>query len=435
MQALVLAAGRGTRMKSETPKVLHEILGKPVLGWVLDSLADLGVKQTYLVVGSGADQVRAYLKKRAGGPKISLVYQQEQKGTGHAVEMARKVFADYHGPVLIWPGDMPLVEKETLKAFVARHRENDAAVSVLSAEREQPKGYGRIVRSAAAAAEGRASLAHEVGQGKFCAIREELDASEDERQILEVNTGIYLFEARSLFEALKKIKPANAKKEFYLTDTIEVLEEENQKVQAFALAESYEGQGINSRADLAEAIHIMKNREIAKHQENGVTFVAPEQTFVEAGAVIGQDTVVHPWTYIEGGVRIGKKCQIGPFAKIRKGSIIGDESVIGSFVEINRSKIGKKVMAKHLAYLGDAIIGDQTNVGAGSVTANYDGKRKHASRIGKNVSVGSNTVFVAPVTIGDRARTGAGSVITGGSRVPKGQTVAGVPAKPIKKRS
>lgn len=418
MQALVLAAGRGTRMKSEIPKVLHEILGKPVLGWVLDALKDIGVKQAYLVIGSSGAQVRAYLKSRTSAPKISLIYQRVQKGTGHAVEMARKVFANDDGPVLIWPGDMPLVEKETLKAFEARHRESGAAVSVLSAERREPAGYGRIIRAA----------------GRFCAIREELDANEEERQIREVNTGIYLFEVRPLFEVLKKIKPANAKKEFYLTDTIEVLKEEKQKVQAFTLAKSYEGQGINSREDLAEAIEIMKNREIAKHQENGVTFVAPEQTFIEAGAMIGQDTVIHPWTYIEGGVRIGKKCQIGPFAKIRKGSVIGDESVIGSFVEINRSKIGKKVMAKHLTYLGDAVVGDQTNVGAGSITANYDGKRKHASRIGKNVLIGSNTVLVAPVTVGDRARTGAGSVVIGGSRVSKGQTVAGVPAKPIKKR-
>jgi bifunctional UDP-N-acetylglucosamine pyrophosphorylase / glucosamine-1-phosphate N-acetyltransferase len=426
MQALVLAAGKGTRMKSARPKVLHEILGKPVLGYALDVLAALGVEKAHVVIGSGADQVQSYLKSRTGAPKISVVYQREQKGTGHAVDMARRQLANYSGDVLIWPGDMPLLEEKTLREFMKEHRQSQAAVSVLSCLRVEPKGYGRILRAA----------------GSFCAIREELDASETERRIQEVNTGVYLFRAKPLFEALRKIKPANvrkikpanAKKEFYLTDTVEVLSQEDQRLEAFPLAKEQEGQGINSRIDLAEAMRIMKNREVQKHMENGVTFVAPEQTYVEPGVKIGADTVIFPWCYIESGVKIGSHCQIGPFAKIRKGSAIDDEAVIGSFVEINRSKIGKRVMAKHLSYLGDAVIGEGTNIGAGTITANYDGKNKHQTRIGKKVLVGSDTVFVAPVNVEDGAKTGAGCVITGGSRVKKGQIVAGIPARPLGKK-
>jgi bifunctional UDP-N-acetylglucosamine pyrophosphorylase/glucosamine-1-phosphate N-acetyltransferase len=418
MQALVLAAGKGTRMKSERPKVLHEILGKPILGYVLDVLAALGVEKAHVVIGSGADQVKSYLKSRTGAPKISVIYQREQKGTGHAVDMARSQLAGYRGDVLIWPGDMPLLEEKTLREFISQHQKSRAAVSVLSCLRVDPKSYGRILRAA----------------GSFCAIREELDATEAERRIQEVNTGIYLFQARPLFDALRKVKPANAKNEFYLTDTIEVLNRENAVLEAFPLAVAKEGQGINSRIDLAEATRIMRNREVQKHMENGVTFTAPEQTYVEQGVKIGTDTTVYPWCYIEAGVKIGKHCQIGPFAKIRKGSTIDDGAVVGSFVEVNRSKLGKNVMAKHLTYLGDAVIGDGTNIGAGTITANFDGKNKHLTRIGKKVLVGSDTVLVAPVTIEDGAKTGAGCVVTGGSRIKKGQVVAGVPARPIGKR-
>lgn len=418
MRALVLAAGKGTRMKSDTIKVLHEILGTPILEYVLGTLARVGVKESSVVIGSCAEQVQSFLKSRTQAPKTSVVFQREQKGTGHAVEMARAQLAKADGDVLIWPGDMPLLKAETLAAFAQAHRKSGAAASVLSCIRTEPKGYGRMLRSL----------------GRFYAIREELDATEEEKKIQEVNTGVYLFNARLLFDALKKIKPSNAKQELYLTDTIEVLAQEGRRIEAFPLASESEGQGINSRADLAQASEAMKQREVTKHLENGVTFVSPDQTFVEPGVQIGQDTTVYPWCYIESGVKIGKGCQIGPFAKLRKGTVIGDGSVIGSFVEVNRSRIGKKVQAKHLAYLGDAVIGDETNIGAGAITANFDGKHKHQTKVGKKVLVGSNTVFVAPVVVGDGAKTGAGSVVTGGSRIKKGQVVAGVPARAIGKR-
>ncbi|MBI3306519.1 MAG: bifunctional N-acetylglucosamine-1-phosphate uridyltransferase/glucosamine-1-phosphate acetyltransferase [Candidatus Omnitrophica bacterium] len=418
MQAIVLAAGIGERMHSSRPKVLHEIFGRPILDYVLEVLADLGIRRAKVVIGHGGEQVRSFLKKRGAFPRTEVVYQRHQKGTGHAVICAKKSFRGYQGDILIWPGDMPLLKRETLEAFLGAHRNAKADASVLSSLQADPAGYGRILRAG----------------GRFYAIREELDASEIERRIQEVNSGIYLFKSKQLFEALRRIKPSNRKNEFYLTDTIEVLYRSKARLEAFPLALPDEGHGINSRQDLGEVIGIMKNREIQKHQAAGVTFVAPDQTFVAPGVSIGKDTVIYPWSYIESGVKIGKDCEIGPFAKIRKGTSIGDGAVVGSFVELNRSRLGKKVLAKHLTYLGDAQIGDDTNIGAGTITANYDGKRKHKTKIGKKVLIGSDTVFVAPVTVGDRARTGAGSVITRGSKIKKGELVAGVPARSLKRK-
>lgn len=410
MQAIVLAAGKGTRMKSQLPKVLHEALGVPLLGHVLNNLKSVGIEKPVVVVGAGAEQVKAYLGKNA-----VTVLQAEQRGTGHAVMMAAKALSSYAGDVIIWPGDMPLVKLETLKFFLKKHRSSRAAASVLSAMREDPKSYGRILRRG----------------GRFCGIREELDASEEERRIREVNTGIYVFDRKKLFASLKRVRPQNKKNEIYLTDTIEILESDGEKIEAFPLAESDEGQGVNSKADLAEVVKKLNHRYIRAHQEAGVTFILPDQTLVAADVKIGSDTVIYPWTYIESGVRIGSGCQIGPFAKIRSGTVIGDGSTVGSFVEVNRSKIGRGVSAKHLSYLGDAVVGDGTNIGAGTITANFDGRSKHQTRIGKQVLVGSDTVFVAPVTVSDNARTGAGAVLTAGTVIQKGQVAVGVPARTL----
>jgi bifunctional UDP-N-acetylglucosamine pyrophosphorylase/glucosamine-1-phosphate N-acetyltransferase len=411
MEAVVLAAGKGTRMCTELPKVLHEAFGKPVLGYVLDTLRAAKVARTFVVVGYKAGEVKDFLK----GCGAQAVLQAEQKGTGHAVIMAKAALKDAKGPVLVWPGDMPLVKLETIKRFIAAHEKAKAHASVLSSCLEEPKGYGRIVRA----------------DGVFTAIREELDATAEERAIREVNTGIYLFDNQALFEALGKIGKNNKKGEYYLTDTIEVLREEGYQVEAFPFAGAEEGLGINSQKDLAVVTRIINQREIEKHQARGVTFVAPEQVFVAPGAVIGQGTVIYPWCYINSGVEIGKRCEIGPFAKLREGTRIGDGAVIGSFVEVNRSKIGNNVFAKHLAYLGNAVIGDGTNIGAGVITANYDGKHKHATKIGKKVFVGSDTVFVAPVNVPDGVKTGAGAVVTRKTRMKKNDVVVGVPAKAI----
>lgn len=414
MQAVVLAAGKGTRMRSDTPKVLHEILGCPILGYVLDTLAQLGIKKPVVVIGAGAEQVKRYV-----GDRGTTVLQAEQHGTGHAVMMARKALAGYKGSLLIWPGDMPLVKLSTLREFIRNHNRSKADVSVLSSVLENPFGYGRILRAG----------------GSFCGIREELDASEDERRIQEVNTGIYMYECPLLFEALGKLKPENKKNEYYLTDTIEILSARNRRLEAFPFASSSEGHGINSREDLAKVTQIMNERHVRELMASGVTFVSPSQTYVAPGVRIGQDSIIYPWTFIEENVKIGKRCHIGPFAKLRSGTVIGDDSTIGSFVEVNRSRLGQKVSAKHLAYLGDAVVGDESNIGAGTITANYDGRNKHQTRIGKKVLIGSNTVFVAPVNVSDQARTGAGSVLTANTKVKKGEVVAGVPARPLKKGS
>jgi bifunctional UDP-N-acetylglucosamine pyrophosphorylase/glucosamine-1-phosphate N-acetyltransferase len=271
-------------------------------------------------------------------------------------------------------------------------------------------------------------------EGHFAAIREELDATPEERAIREVNTGIYLFDKKVLFEALGKVGQNNQKGEYYLTDTVEILRREGYCVEAFPLASAEEGQGINSQKDLATVTKKINEREIAKHQDRGVTFMAPEQTFVAPGVKIGPGTLIYPWCFIESGVGIGAQCEIGPFAKLRQGTVIGDGSIVGSFVEVNRSRIGKKVSAKHLAYLGDAVIGDGANIGAGTITANFDGKKKHQTMIGKNVMIGSNTVFVAPVRVPDGVRTGAGSVVIPKIKIKKGDVVVGVPARPIPKK-
>jgi len=414
MEAIVLAAGKGTRMCSELPKVLHPVFGKPVLGIVLETLAGAGIKSPYVVIGYKAEDVRSFLKPHGAVP----VLQRDQKGTGHAVMMAKAVLKNAQGPVLIWPGDMPLVKPETLEKFLAAHKKAQAHVSVLSCENEDPSGYGRIVRE----------------EGHFVAIREELDATPEERAIREVNTGVYLFDKKVLFEGLEKIGKDNQKGEYYLTDTIEILRREGYCVEAFPLASAEEGQGINSQKDLATVTKKINEREIAKHQEKGVTFMAPDQTFVAPGVKIGKGTTIYPWCFIETGVEIGAGCEIGPFAKLRSGTMIGEGSVIGSFVEANRSHIGKKVLAKHLAYLGDAVIGDGSNVGAGTVTANFDGKKKYQTTIGKNVKIGSNTVFVAPVRVPDGVTTGAGSVVIPKIKIKKGDVVVGVPARPISKK-
>ena len=400
-------------MCSDLPKVLHEVLGKPVLGYVLETLAKAGVGQPCVVVGYQAETVRCFLKNHKTVP----VLQREQKGTGHAVMVAREALKAVKGPILIWPGDMPLVKLETLKRFFETHQESRAHVSVLSCIQTDPSGYGRIVRE----------------DGKFTAIREELDATPEERRIREVNTGIYLFDKQALFKALEKVGQENRKGEYYLTDTIEILRRDHYCVAAFPLASAEEGQGINSQKDLSLVTQKINQREIEKHQERGVAFVAPEQTFVAPDVKIGKGTVVYPWCFIESGVTIGPKCQIGPFAKLRTGTVIGEENVIGSFVEVNRTRTGKKVLAKHLSYLGDAVIGDGTNVGAGTITANFDGKNKHSTRIGKKVFLGSNTVLVAPVCVPDGAKTGAGSVVIPKTRIKKGDVVVGVPAKSIQK--
>lgn len=413
LQAIVLAAGKGTRMNSDVPKVLHEIFGRPLLHYPLEILEQLGVKRPVVVVGWGKEKVLSYLNGRT-----QPVFQFPQRGTGHAVQVAQTKIKSSQGSVLIWPADMIAIQKETISELAKEHRRSQAQVTILSSVMMDPTGYGRILRRA----------------GRVVGIREELDATPDQKRINEVNTGVYLFESKPLVKALKKIQPKNRKKEYYLTDTIHLIEEAGGRVEALPLASPGEAQGINSQADLAHAFKVLNQQTIKKLQLEGVTIVSPEQTFIAPDVRVGRGSVIHPWTYIEGKVRIGRNCQVGPFAKIRSGSVLEDGAVIGSFVEVNRSHIGKKVLAKHLSYLGDAVIGEGTNIGAGTITANYDGKKKNQTRIGKKALIGVDTVFIAPVEVGNLARTGAGAVLTRGTRVKEKETFVGMPAQSLKKK-
>ncbi len=413
LQAIVLAAGRGTRMGTEDPKVLHQIFDRPLIDFPLQILQELGVIQPVVVLGWGKEKVSDYLGNRA-----KIVVQSPQLGTGHAVLATKNKIRNFQGDILVWPADMTLIEKATIEKLIRLHRKSGASASILSGFMPDPQGYGRIVRH----------------RGKVTEIREELDASPQERKINEINSGIYLFRPKALFKALEKIKPENQKKEYYLTDIICLMDKAGEKVEAFSFAAAEEIHGINSQADLASAFKILNQRTLKQLQAKGVTLVAPDQTFIAPNVKIGSGTVVYPWTYIEGKVRIGKKCRIGPFAKIRSGSTLDDGVVIGSFVEVVRSKIGKGVFAKHLSYLGDAVIGAETNIGAGTITANYDGRKKNKTEIGKKAFIGVNTVFIAPATVGDRARTGAGAVLTRGAKVKPGETYVGVPARRLKTR-
>lgn len=413
LQAVVLAAGRGTRMQSEEPKVLHEVFDRPLLDYPLEILRRIGVRRPFVVVGWGKEKVKAYLDGTA-----QVVVQSPPLGTGHAVQVAEKKIGRFSGDLLIWPADMILVQKETVERLIRAHQKSRASVTILSSFMLDPSGYGRILRRG----------------GRVIGIREELDASQKEKGIQEVNTGIYLFKPQALFHSLKKIRPTNQKKEYYLTDTIHLIDETGGRVEALPYASYEEAQGINSQADFARAFKILNQETMKRLRMEGVTVISPEQTFIAPGVRIGKDTVIHPWTYIERNVLIGRGCEIGPFAKIRSGSILEDGAVIGSFVEVVRSRIGKKVLAKHLTYLGDAVVGEGTNIGAGTITANYDGKRKNKTRIGKRAFIGVGTLFIAPVRVGSGAKTGAGAVLTRGTHVREGEVVAGVPARPLRKR-
>jgi bifunctional UDP-N-acetylglucosamine pyrophosphorylase / glucosamine-1-phosphate N-acetyltransferase len=412
LAALVLAAGRGERMNSSRPKVLHEAAGVPLLGHVLETVKRAGVKRTVVVVGQDAKQVRSFLNG------VESVTQAKQLGTAHAVLQARAKFAKWRGNLLVIPADAPCLKVETLRDFIRAHDAHARPASVLTAEVDDPAGYGRILRRG----------------DRITEIREELDASERERRIREVNSGIYVFEKALLFDKLRAIGRNQKKKEYYLTDVIETLSRTGTYVRAHKITDAREMTGVNTRKHLTKVHKVITEQELERHSKNGVTILNPEQTSMGKGVKIGRDTVIHPFTWIESGVTVGKKCQIGPFAKIRSGSTIEDGATIGCFVEVVRSKVGAKSNVKHLSYVGDARIGKHVNIGAGTITANYDGKRKHKTVIEDQASLGCDTILVAPVTVKRGGRTGAGAVVAAKHTVQKGKTVVGVPAKPMSKK-
>lgn len=412
LAVVILAAGKSTRMKSETPKALHRICGRPMLGYVLDLAKSLKPQKVICVLGYKQEQVRALIPAAA-----EIVIQKSLRGTGDAVKCAYPKLKSFKGTVLVLYADNPLLKKETIKGLLKRHGENNADATLLTAEVEKPAGYGRILRDE---------------YFSICQIREDKDADEFEQAIKEINTGIICFKSRKLFAALGKIKPNNRKNEYYLTDSIALIYKNKGLVDNLKISDVNEALGINSRMDLAHANKVKQAEINQALMKSGITIVDPASTFINFGSKIGRDSVIYPFTAIENDVKIGKQCSIGPFAHLRQGAVIGNNCLVGNFLEVVRSQIGAKTLIKHFSYIGDSKIGKSVNIGAGSVTANFDGKNKARTIIKDRAFIGSDTVLVAPVSVGRAAKTGAGSVILKNTRIADNAVVAGVPARRIK---
>ena len=429
LETLILAAGKGTRMKSKLPKVLHKIGGKPMLRHVIDAAKRAGSSREVVVIGAGAELIEREIFD------VEFVMQTKQLGTGHAVLCAKENFANSTGTLLILCGDTPLLTSELLKKFVAAHESSTCAVTVLTAEMPDATGYGRVIRE---------------DDGTFKKIVEDKDANSIEKQIREVNAGVYCADMQKLFGALVKVGNDNSQGEYYLPDVLAILKSEGEKVGIYTADFCDETLGINTRIQLAAADQIIRRHKIHELMNSGVTIVDPGTTFVDCDVTIGQDTIIKPNTYLEGFTTIGADCEIGPnirftnmkvgnkvkaqfgychdaeiadgvtlgpYVHIRPGSKIGQNVKIGNFVEIKNSTIGEDTKLPHLQYIGDTDMGKNVNVGCGTVTCNYDGKKKYRTKVGDNVFIGCNTNLVAPVNVGDGAYIGAGSTIT--KDVPK----------------
>lgn len=397
IKAVILAAGKGTRMKSETtPKVLHEIMGKTLLGYVLDNVKNF-VSEEFVIVGHHAQEVEDFVKNNYDNAKTVL--QSPQLGTGHAVSMVCPSLENYDGLVLILCGDTPLVREETLQKFVEFHKSNNSDLTVMSTIFENPTNYGRIIR--------------EVDNSLKCIV-EEKDATPEQKAVKEVNAGIYCLNWAKIKSAFGQLKSNNAQGEYYLTDIISWGKEQKLNVNAYILEDSDEIYGINSRLNLAQATKMMNRRNLEKYMINGVTIVDPDSTWISEDTEIGQDTIIYPATYIEGKNKIGKNCKIGPCAHLRGGVEIVDNVKVGNFVEVKKAKISSNTNVGHLSYIGDAELGEHVNIGAGTITANYDplSKTKSKTILKDNVKIGSNSVLVAPVTVEEGANVGAGGIIT-----------------------
>jgi bifunctional UDP-N-acetylglucosamine pyrophosphorylase/glucosamine-1-phosphate N-acetyltransferase len=450
LNVLVMAAGLGTRMKSKRAKVLHELAGRPLIAHVVRTAQSLGPRTILVIVGHQAEEVEQAVLAEVG-ELASFAVQAKQRGTGDAVESARKQLENSDSLVLLLSGDVPLIRAETLRKLIEHHRAAAAACTILGVRLENPMGYGRIIRDE---------------QGAFEKIVEQKDASDEERQVREINSGIYCFESRDLFEALKRIEPKNQQGEYYLTDVCEILNSGGRKVEVFTHTDARELSGINTRAELAEFENLLRRNAIRRLMiESGVTFIDPSHAYISPEAEIGKDTIIYPNVAIEGKTVIGENCviragarlsnsklgdnvtvkdhsiivdseiaancSVGPFAHLRMNATLEEKATVGNFVEVKKSRLKRGTKAMHLTYLGDATIGERTNIGAGTITCNYDGKHKHETVIEDDVKIGSDTMLVAPVRVGARSVTGAGSVVT--KDVPPDTLVAGVPAE-VKKR-
>ncbi|MFH1479521.1 MAG: NTP transferase domain-containing protein [Candidatus Omnitrophota bacterium] len=412
--SIILAAGEGTRMKSDLPKVLHPICGKPMIGYSVDTIRSIGIKDIVVVVGYKAREVQAAL------PGLECAIQKEMLGTGDAVLSAKKlVFKNKDiESVLVSYGDTPLLTKEILEKIIDKHLSRNADCTLLTCCLKNPTGYGRILRS---------------GDNKIVKIVEELDAEIYDKVKEEVNVGVYCFKKDVLFDALSKIKPFNKKQEYYLTDVIEILSRSSCIIESVSTDNEEEFLGINTRKDLIKAGQIVKDRIESRLMEGGVTIIDPSNTYIEEGVEIKKDTIIYPYTFIESGVKIAEGCKIGPSARLRSGTIVDKNVKIGNFAELVRTRVGSNTKISHQCYLGDTVIGKSVNIGAGTIVANYDGNHKYKTVIDDFAFIGSGSILVAPVKIGKGATTGAGSVITKNKNVPAGKTVVGIPAKILKK--
>ncbi|WP_080831656.1 bifunctional UDP-N-acetylglucosamine diphosphorylase/glucosamine-1-phosphate N-acetyltransferase GlmU [Cohnella massiliensis] len=423
--AIVLAAGQGKRMKSKLYKVLHPVCGKPMVRHVLDAVGQANCERAVVVVGHGAETVRARL-----GDSVEYALQAEQLGTGHAVMQTRSLLADADGVTVVVCGDTPLVTAATIEALISLHEREGAAATVMTAEMADPTGYGRIVRGP---------------DGGVLRIVEQKDCSPEEAQIREINTGTYCFDNRKLFAALERVTNENAQGEYYLTDVFGILKQQGDRIAAYMTDDPAEAIGVNDRVALGEAERLMRQRITLKHQLNGVTIIDPASTYIESDVTIGPDTVLYPGTMLRGSTAIGSdcaigphadltdtrvgdgsairqsvadqallgnECSVGPFAYLRPGTRLHDEVKIGDFVEVKNSVVGQGSKIPHLSYVGDAEVGAGVNIGCGAITANYDGYNKSKTVIGDNAFIGTNANLIAPVKVGEGAYVVAGSTIT-----------------------
>lgn len=422
---IILAAGKGTRMHSDLPKVLHEVAGKAMVELVLDTSKAAGAQKIVTVIGHGAQAVRDRL-----GDQTEFAEQKEQLGTAHAIQMTEPLLDDVEGTTIIMSGDAPLFTVETINGLFDFHAQSGNAVTVLTATAPDPTGYGRIVRDE---------------NNNVTKIVEQKDANELEQAIKEVNTGVYAFDNQLLFAALKKVKNDNAQGEYYLPDTLEILREDNHTVGAFVMADFDESMGVNDRVALARANAVLRQRINEVHLRNGVTMIDPMNTYIDVDVKIGYDTLIEPNVYIKGQSTIGNHVTItsgsriensvigdsvkidtshleqaeiqmgadaGPYAHLRPKTILGQDAHVGNFVELKNAKLGKNSKMGHLSYAGEAEIGQDVNIGAGTIFVNYDGMLKHTTVVGDRAFIGSNTKLIAPLVLADETITAAGSTIT-----------------------
>lgn len=427
VHVVILAAGQGTRMKSSLPKVLHSVAGRSMVEHVLQTAASLSPVTTTLIVGHQAETVRRALGEYPG---LRFVLQEPQLGTAHGLQQAESVLAGRTGTVVLLSGDVPLLSPATLQRLLATHRNAGAAATVVTAVVERPYGYGRIVRM----------------HGRIARIVEERDASPAVRQLHEINSGIYAFDLAPLFDALRTIAARNAQGEYYLTDLVAIYRRRKRPVETVVVDDPGEIRGVNSRTELAEVSAIMRQKKNEELMAAGVTLIDPAATYIDPDVEVGPDTVIHPGVVIQGRTRIGSACEIhayvrladteiadrvtihnfclivgarvadgasiGPFAHLRPETEVGESAKIGNFVELKKTTLGAGSKANHLSYLGDATIGPNVNIGAGTITCNYDGRKKHRTEIEEGVFIGSDTQLIAPVRIGKGAYVAAGSSIT-----------------------